>query len=348
MAGTALRSPGLACALCSTRRRAGGWDWRPGTGVRVQRRCLGQGRIGPGVLCGYGVAERYWRLPRIEHPAVLRQPLRFWRHAFAQSYHIRAADWCGVQVLGRSGRSSRRNGQARPQIWRSHTVTGHRYQGLIVRVAAGLMASTALLAKMPVACAQSQQPGFQNATPQPGQPLTVRLPPSDDGAGDNATALAKKLQNPIGDLYSFPFQNNTNFNSGPHKGTQDILNIQPVIPIHLNEDWNVITRTILPLIWQPSLQPAQTVPFGIGPTTFSAFLRRASRSTAGCGASVRSCRYRRSATRRWLQCLGRRPDGVFVYIGALGHRRAREQRLVVRRHAGARRHALQHIPDSAS
>jgi hypothetical protein len=97
-------------------------------------------------------------------------------------------------------------------------------------------------------------------------------PPSDAASADDTTALAKKLQNPIGDLYSFPFQNNTNFNTGPHKGTQDILNIQPVIPIHINEDWNVITRTILPLIWQPSLQPAQTVPFGTGPTTFSAFL----------------------------------------------------------------------------
>ena len=45
-----------------------------------------------------------------------------------------------------------------------------------------------------------------------------------------------------------------------------------MIPIHVNADWNVITRTILPLVWQPSLQPAQTVPFGTGPTTFSAFL----------------------------------------------------------------------------
>lgn len=50
------------------------------------------------------------------------------------------------------------------------------------------------------------------------------------------------------------------------------LNIQPVIPPHLNRDWNLITRTILPLIWQPSLRPAQTVPFGTGPITFSAFL----------------------------------------------------------------------------
>src|SRR5271157_1122204 len=110
----------------------------------------------------------------------------------------------------------------------------------------------------------------------PAQSPQVRLQPPDteaNNAGDNdATALAKKLQNPIGDLYSIPFQNNTNFNYGPHKGTQDILNIQPVIPIHVTPDWNVITRTILPLIWNPSLQPAQTVPFGSGPTTFSAFL----------------------------------------------------------------------------
>jgi len=103
-------------------------------------------------------------------------------------------------------------------------------------------------------------------------PPAVRVGDADAGAGEDTTTLAKKLQNPIGDLYSVPFQNNTNFNYGPNKGTQDILNIQPVIPIHINDDWNVITRTILPLIWQPSLHPAHTVPFGTGPITFSAFL----------------------------------------------------------------------------
>src|SRR5471030_3472929 len=70
----------------------------------------------------------------------------------------------------------------------------------------------------------------------------------------SAEELAKLAQNPIGNLISVPFQNNTNFNYGPDRGTQDILNIQPVIPIHLNSDWNLITRTILPMIWQPSLQ----------------------------------------------------------------------------------------------
>jgi hypothetical protein len=51
---------------------------------------------------------------------------------------------------------------------------------------------------------------------------------SDASSDNDATALAKKLQNPIGDLYSFPFRNNTNFNTGPNKGRQDILNVQPV------------------------------------------------------------------------------------------------------------------------
>ena len=66
--------------------------------------------------------------------------------------------------------------------------------------------------------------------------LSRSVPPRNrcrpDAAGDasteDMTALAKKLQNPLGGLYSFPFQTNTNFNYGPNKGTQDILNIQPV------------------------------------------------------------------------------------------------------------------------
>jgi hypothetical protein len=94
----------------------------------------------------------------------------------------------------------------------------------------------------------------------------------DSNNTESASDLAKKLQNPIGDLYSFPFQSNTNFNYGPNKGTQENLNIQPVIPIHVNDDWNVIMRAVLPLIWQPSLAPAHTVPFGTGATVVSAFL----------------------------------------------------------------------------
>ena len=96
--------------------------------------------------------------------------------------------------------------------------------------------------------------------------------PGSETKGQSDTDLAKKIQNPIGDLYSFPFQSNTNFGFGPHKGTQEILNIQPVIPLHITPDWNIITRTILPLVWNPDLSPAPSVPFGTAPTTFSAFL----------------------------------------------------------------------------
>ena len=139
-----------------------------------------------------------------------------------------------------------------------------------------------------------------NVSAQPATPGA-----SPDTPGDNdTTALAKKLQNPIGDLYSFPFQNNTNFNTGPNKGTQDILNIQPVIPIHINDDWNVITRTILPLIWQPTLQPAQTVPFGTGPTTFSTFFSPNNPPTAGYGASDPSFKFPRPATRALVPMFG--------------------------------------------
>jgi hypothetical protein len=63
--------------------------------------------------------------------------------------------------------------------------------------------------------------------------------------------LAKKSQNPIADLVSLPFQSNTNFNAGPFNRTQEVLNIQPVVPLHINADWNLIARTIVPVISQP-------------------------------------------------------------------------------------------------
>lgn len=88
----------------------------------------------------------------------------------------------------------------------------------------------------------------------------------------SAEDLAKLAQNPIANLISLPFQNNTNLNYGPLDGTQNILNIQPVIPITLNKDWNLITRTIFPLIWQPELGPEQDRTFGLGDIQFSAFL----------------------------------------------------------------------------
>jgi hypothetical protein len=96
--------------------------------------------------------------------------------------------------------------------------------------------------------------------------------PESSGAGHDAdTELAKKTENPIADLISVPFNNYSTFNYGG-RGTFNLLEIQPVIPIHLTPDWNVITRTVVPVVWTPDLSPVPTVPVGIAPTDFSAFL----------------------------------------------------------------------------
>jgi len=83
--------------------------------------------------------------------------------------------------------------------------------------------------------------------------------------------LAKAAQNPVADLISLPLQNNTNFGIGPDDKTQNILNIQPVLPFTLNDNWNLITRTILPVISQPGLLPGQDRTNGLGDTIFTAF-----------------------------------------------------------------------------
>ena len=65
--------------------------------------------------------------------------------------------------------------------------------------------------------------------------------------------LRQAAQNPVADLISVQFQNNTNFGVGKLDNTQNVLNFQPVVPVHLNQDWNLITRPILPVIYQQPL-----------------------------------------------------------------------------------------------
>ena len=84
-------------------------------------------------------------------------------------------------------------------------------------------------------------------------------------------ALAQAVQNPVGDLISVPLQNNTNFGFGPYDRTQNVLNIQPVVPIGLGSDWNLITRTIFPVITQPDFFSESGSTTGLGDVNFSAF-----------------------------------------------------------------------------
>lgn len=85
-------------------------------------------------------------------------------------------------------------------------------------------------------------------------------------------ALAKAAQNPIANMISLPFQNNTNLNIGSNDETQNILNIQPVWPFAINDDWNLITRTIAPVVSQPDIFTGEGRVNGIGDIIFTAFL----------------------------------------------------------------------------
>ena len=91
-------------------------------------------------------------------------------------------------------------------------------------------------------------------------------------ADGDVSNQAKQAQNPIANLISVPFQDNMNLNAGPERATQNVLNVQPVIPLALGPDWNVITRTILPVISEPPLSPNGGRTNGIGDLLFSAFL----------------------------------------------------------------------------
>jgi hypothetical protein len=84
--------------------------------------------------------------------------------------------------------------------------------------------------------------------------------------------LAKKLNNPVAALISVPFQFNYDSNIGPNDdGDRYVLNIQPVIPFVLNDDWNIISRTILPVVTQDEILPGVGSQSGLGDIVQSVF-----------------------------------------------------------------------------
>jgi hypothetical protein len=103
----------------------------------------------------------------------------------------------------------------------------------------------------------TDEPGASSAAA--GSTATNTAPSADE--------LAKQLSNPIASLISVPFQYNYSRTYGDD-GYKNLLNIQPVIPVSISEDWNLISRTIVPVIQQRHVQPGRTQ-FGLGDTTQS-------------------------------------------------------------------------------
>ncbi|RDC68985.1 transporter [Rhodovulum sp. 12E13] len=93
--------------------------------------------------------------------------------------------------------------------------------------------------------------------------------------------LAQTLTNPVADLVSLPVQ--LNFDEGlgaDDKGRRTTLNIQPVYPVRLSDDWNLISRTIIPVIWQEDVLP-DSEQSGMGDILQSVFLSPASAGAGG-------------------------------------------------------------------
>ncbi len=94
---------------------------------------------------------------------------------------------------------------------------------------------------------------------------------AQEKAGASAQAIADKLANPVASMISVPFQNNTDWGIGPYSGSKNTLNIQPVVPIKINPDINLITRYILPVVDQRNITGPDTHQFGLSDMTISAW-----------------------------------------------------------------------------
>jgi hypothetical protein len=105
-------------------------------------------------------------------------------------------------------------------------------------------------------------------TPQQ-QKQEAEKPDTKASAGD----LAKATQNPVASLISVPLQNVTDFNIGPfNRDRNTIIQFQPVVPFQLSKNWNLITRTIGALAYQPNIGQPQQGTFGFGDLNPSFFL----------------------------------------------------------------------------
>jgi hypothetical protein len=125
-------------------------------------------------------------------------------------------------------------------------------------------------------CAASLVAQDTPVAPEGTQVATDQTP----AAAQNSDALRKAAQNPIASLISVPVQENWNFSIGPDDRIQNVMNVQPVIPLRVSANWNLISRIITPIIYQPTISvplsptgaPVNQGTYGFGDLNPSFFL----------------------------------------------------------------------------
>jgi hypothetical protein len=120
----------------------------------------------------------------------------------------------------------------------------------VLSFTAALLLATNATSAAACALRDDAPPTAQNATVQ-----------TDQANGtENADKLRKAAQNPVASLISVPVQENWNFGIGPADRVQNVLNLQPVIPLNLGQNWNLIVRWITPIVYQPVAVQQQVGP----------------------------------------------------------------------------------------
>jgi hypothetical protein len=127
-------------------------------------------------------------------------------------------------------------------------------------------------------CLAQDVPALSSSPSAADNPTSGQGTPNQAGGAED---LRKAVQNPVASMISVPIQNNSNFGIGPFTRTQDVLNIQPVIPVQVTANWNLIIRWIAPIIWQPAPGTANLEVYGIDEGTPAYFAAQVLQKSAG-------------------------------------------------------------------
>jgi hypothetical protein len=120
--------------------------------------------------------------------------------------------------------------------------------------------AAAIVALLALSCIMAAPSYADDATSSNGPPAAVGVAPTTTAPSVDPHAA----QNPIANVISIPFQNNTYFDVGPLRQTENILLVQPVVPVSINNDWTLVTRWVTPIISAPRVSEATGPETGLG------------------------------------------------------------------------------------